>query len=559
MREKVKNLDYQWIKAILISAGFAILYLLIAGSSTLWDRDEPRYARVTVEMIESGNYLVPTFNGQPWPDKPILLYWLMSLPVRLLGPTEIACRFFGVMGTTITLLLTFFIGKKLFNAKAGLWSETILATTLLMMFVGSSALVDGVLLPFIVGTMAVFVGRIGERIRPFDFLVAGLLMGIGMLAKGPAGLLPVFVIVVVLWFGRRNYAEFVVNLVGLALSVIIAIGIFLAWAVPANKEMDGELFRVFLGHHILARTLRPMESHGGNFILYLPYYSAIIIAGFFPWTAFLPGAFSAIIGKRIGIAGARNIVLSWIVVTVILMTLAATKLPHYILFAWPAMAVMVGGTIAAGKDILSERDKKWLRGGVWFLLPVGLGLASGLILAGYALKVESLKLPGLICGLAIIIMTGTCVFLQIREKFVSSARTILAGIAVFLAPMLFGFLPAVEEIKISPSIAKAVREKTGTEAPVATYKFAEPTLNFYIGRTVTRLRNENEVVDWLNGTAEGVLIIPKKDLNGIMQKSGHNRIEVDFEEIVSKEGINYSKGAEKLEVTAILSKKQASK
>ena len=103
-----------WLKAILICAGFAALYLLIAGSSTLWDRDEPRYARATAEMVESGNYLVPTFNGEVWFDKPILLYWLMSVPVRLLGPSEIACRFAGVIGTAITLLLTFFIGIKLF-------------------------------------------------------------------------------------------------------------------------------------------------------------------------------------------------------------------------------------------------------------------------------------------------------------------------------------------------------------------------------------------------------------------------------------------------------------
>ena len=124
-----------WVKAILICAGFTFLYLLIAGSSTLWDRDEPRYARVTVEMVESGNYLVPTFNGEVWFDKPILLYWLMSVPVRLLGPSEIACRLPAVLGTAVTLLLTFFIGKKLFGTKSGLWAEAILATTLLMLFV----------------------------------------------------------------------------------------------------------------------------------------------------------------------------------------------------------------------------------------------------------------------------------------------------------------------------------------------------------------------------------------------------------------------------------------
>jgi 4-amino-4-deoxy-L-arabinose transferase-like glycosyltransferase len=400
--------------------------------------------------------------------------------------------------------------------------------------------------------MAIFVRRVGERIRLIDAIACGALMGLGMLAKGPVGLMPVPVMVVAIWFGRSNVRELIGNLVWTILSVIIAIGIFLAWAIPADKAMGGELFRVFLGHHVFARALSPMESHGGNFLLYLPYYPAVIIAGFFPWTVFLPGAFSAIIGKRIGIAGARNILLSWIFVTVILMTLAATKLPHYVLFVWPAMAVMVAGVIS-GKDVLSERDRKWLRGGVWFFAPVGLGLASGLITAGYFLKMEGLKLPGLICGLVIIMMTGICCILQIRERFISSASVILAGIVILLLPLLFGLLPAIEQIKISPPIAQAVKEKTNKETPVAMYKYAEPTLNFYIGRKISRLKKEDEVIEWLKNPNERVLIIPKKDFDTVRQKSG----DISIEQIASKKGINYSKGTE-LEVVAVLSEKKTS-
>ena len=280
----------------------------------------------------------------------------------------------------------------------------------------------------------------------------------------------------------------------------------------------------------------------------------MIIAGFFPWTIFLPGAFSAAMGKRIGISGARNILLSWILVTVILMTIAATKLPHYILFAWPAMAIMAGGVISE-KDVLSERDRKWLRGGVWFLLPVGLGLASGLIASGYYLKTETLKLPGLICGLVIIIMMVSCCILQIKERFVISGGVILGGVIILLVPLLFGLLPAIEEIKISPPLAKAVKAKTAKDTPVATYKYAEPTLNFYIGnsyvaRPITRLRNEDEVIEWLKNSNERVLIIPKKDLESIRQKSAG----ISFEEIASKKGINYSKGKELLEIVAVVNK-----
>jgi 4-amino-4-deoxy-L-arabinose transferase-like glycosyltransferase len=503
-------------------------------------------------MVESGNYLVPTFNGEVWFDKPILLYWLMSVPVRLLGPSEIACRLPAVLGTAVTLLLTFFIGKKLFDAKSGLWAEAILATTLLMLFVGSSALVDGIAMPFIVGAMAIFIVRQGNKIRVFDAAAIGVLMGLGMLAKGPLGLLPVFVMIVALWFGRENIGGFIRNLLLVSFAVIIAVGIFLLWAIPANRAADGELFRVFFGRHIVGRAFSPMEGHGGNFLLYLPYYPAMMIAGFFPWVIFLPGAFSAIISKRIGNAGARNILLSWIIVTVILMTLVATKLPHYILFAWPAMAVMTGATIvASGQNVLSEHDRKWLRGGVWFLMPVGAGLGTGLIACGYLLKTEGLKLPGLICGAVILAITAICWILQIRERFTGSAKVILAGTAILLMPALFGLLPAVEAIKISPHIAKAIKEKTDKYVPVAMYKYAEPTLNFYVGRNITHLRKTDDVVEWLKGTGNRALIIPRKDFEGIRQNAG----DITFEEIASKKGINYSKGRE-VEVIALLVKTQ---
>jgi 4-amino-4-deoxy-L-arabinose transferase-like glycosyltransferase len=541
-----------WVKALLICAGFTALYLLIASSSTLWDRDEPRYARVTVEMVESGNYLVPTFNGEVWFDKPILLYWLMSVPVRLLGPSEIACRLPAVFGTAVTLLLTFFIGKKLFDAKSGLWAETILATTLLMLFVGSSALVDGIAMPFIVGAMAIFVVRQGNKIRAIDAAAIGVLMGLGMLAKGPLGLLPVFVVIVALWFGRENISGFIRNLLLVSFAVIVAAGIFLLWAIPANRATDGELYRVFFGRHILGRALSPMEGHGGNFLLYLPYYPAMMIAGFFPWVIFLPGAFSAIIRKRIGNAGARNILLSWITTTVVLMTFAATKLPHYILFAWPAMAIMVGGTITAtGKNIFNEQDRKWLRGGVWFLGPIGLGIGTGLVACGYFLKIEGLKLPGLICGAVILAITAICWILQIRERFTVNAKIILAGTVILFMPVLFGLLPAVEAIKISPHIAKAIREKTDKDVPVAMYKYAEPTLNFYVGRNIAHLRKTDDVVEWLKGTGNRALIIPRKDFEDIRQNAG----DITFEEIASKKGVNYSKGRE-VEVIALSVKTQ---
>ncbi len=85
-----------WVVPGVITLAILGNYLLLGSRTTLWDRDEPRFARAAVEMLESGDYLAITFNGENWSDKPVLTYWLMALAIRVLGPTELACRLFGI-------------------------------------------------------------------------------------------------------------------------------------------------------------------------------------------------------------------------------------------------------------------------------------------------------------------------------------------------------------------------------------------------------------------------------------------------------------------------------
>lgn len=546
-REK-EDFHNSWKPAILIAFLIMGVYLFVGTRTTLWDRDEPRFARATVEMIESGNYLVPTFNGKMWADKPILFYWFMSVPVRLLGPTEFACRFWGGVGTAITCLLTFFIGQRLFGTKAGLWAMIILASTLLMLGVGTIATIDAVLLPFILAVMAIFVRAAVSGTRISYIIIAGIALGAGMLAKGPMGLQPIVVIAVALWLGRKAGLGVKRFVWPFAAALIIGGLIFLAWAIPANNATDGEFLRVFIGRHVLTRAIKPMEHHGGNFLLYLPYYLVVITGGFFPWTLHLPGAVSSVLGGRIGGKYCRALLISWIVPMFIIMTLAVTKLPHYIIFIWPAMAIMVGGTVAAAQqNVLDERDRIWLRRGVWFFGPFAIMAALVLMIGPWFVNIPGLRWSGLASGVVLSVMAIIAIHYQRADRPQASAIVLLMGMIIFEIPVLFGLLPAIEQIKVTPAIAQAVNAKTAKEIPVATYKYREPTLNFYIGRQIESLGDEKAVVSWSRQTGEAVLIIPKDKLEGIQQSFG----KLPLEEIASKKGFNYSKG-KIVELTALL-------
>jgi 4-amino-4-deoxy-L-arabinose transferase-like glycosyltransferase len=536
-----------WGLIVTIALAVACVYWFIDSRSTLWDRDEPRFSRATVEMVDSGNYLYPTFNGRLRPDKPILIYWLMSVPVRLLGPTSLACRFFSTVGVAVTCVLTFLLGRRFLGVKGALWSMAVLSSTLLVIVEGTAATADGILLPAMVAVMVLFASALTAGLRWYHVGAMGLAFGLGLLAKGPVALLPIPVLVVMLWLTRKNDFRIGACLGQLGGATVVGALLFVAWAIPANNATQGEFLRLGIGHHVLARTARPLEHHGGDFLLHLPYYLPVLVAGFFPWTLHLPGAISAVLGRRVGAVPFRELFLAWVVSIVVIMTLVATKLPHYILFTWPAMALAVGGILAAPPDALVDRDRRWLRGGIYFHGPVAGGMVIGLIAAPLWLHLPGAIVAFWTSAAVLLLVSAVAMRQQLQNRPQASAATLLLGLLVLQLPLMLGVMPVLEGLKISPALARAVRQQTGPEVPVATFGYGEPSLNFYVGRPIEPLAGPQAVAQWARQPQAGVLIVPRTILAEIEQQHGS----LGLREIASKAGLNYAKG-KTFEVAALL-------
>src|SRR5437868_809201 len=106
----------------------ACLFLINLGAPSLWDLDEGRNATAALAMRESGDLVVPTFNGQLRVDKPALLYWLQVAAYHLFGVNEFAARLPSALAALLTLLLTYELGRRLFSATTGLLGAVILAS-----------------------------------------------------------------------------------------------------------------------------------------------------------------------------------------------------------------------------------------------------------------------------------------------------------------------------------------------------------------------------------------------------------------------------------------------
>jgi 4-amino-4-deoxy-L-arabinose transferase-like glycosyltransferase len=541
-----------WPRALAAAAAILVAFLALTPWTTLWDRDEPRFAQATVEMLASGNYLYPTFNGHLRPDKPILIYWLMALSVRLLGATELAARFWAPVGLALTALLTWWTGKRLLSPRAGLWAMAVLATTPLTLMEGLAATTDAVLLAAITGAMAAFAAALSRGPRGRHLVALAAALGLAQLAKGPVGLaVPVLAMLGALgWLawrermGRGIAGDVFLIVLGAALGT----GLFLLWAVPANDATFGEFARQGIGHQVVERVLSPMEGHGGNRLLSLPYYLIVVLIGFAPWTLYLPGAASAVLGGRAGGPRARALLLGWAAPVFVMFTLIATRLPHYLLPLWPALALAVGGTLAAEREgRLDERDRRWLRRGAWLFSPVALLEAAGLFAVVWSPPLAGLRWPCLALALVILGTALAALRRHLGGDLSQGARLLCGGTALSLAIAGVWALPAFDRVKPVPPVAAAIRVQTPPDTPLATFDFDEPSLVFYARREpVAPLPSAAAVAAWARAGDYGVLVLPRAALDRVTAAYGA----LPLREIAAAHGINIPKG-KRLELVAL--------
>jgi 4-amino-4-deoxy-L-arabinose transferase-like glycosyltransferase/membrane-associated phospholipid phosphatase len=525
-------------------------YLFVTTRSTLWDSDETRFSEATVEMVHSGDYLVPTLNGELRADKPVLIYWLMSLPVRLFGPTELACRFFAPIGATVTCLLTTLIARHLFGPSTGLLAMLILATAPLLLVTGTAATTDAVLLATIVGAFAVFENASRTGFRKTHLAGLALTLGAALLTKGPVGLaLPILGMVVILVLGRRFSFAWATYLFGAAL---LASGIFLAWAIPANNATGGEFLRLGLGRHVIARAMRPLEGHGGNFFLTLPFYVPVVIFAFFPWILFLPGALSATAGGRVGGRDGRSFLFGWMIPIFLFMSFVSTKLPHYILPIWPALSLSVAGTVrSAERGVLSARDLKWFVYGRRLFVGIGILFGTALLVVPWFVPALGLNPPGSeprtpglawpIAGLGAILLVMTILAAQehLARRYRSAVGILVAGIVCVISTVSMFGLPMAERFKLSKPLADAIRAQTAPDVEVSSLDYDQPSLIFYLGRRhLNSVRGDAGVLRWSKQPQPGVLVISRQALTRIEARNGL----LGLKEITAVRGFNYSKG-----------------
>lgn len=338
-----------WSSPVRRFVAICLFALVLHGAGTwalpLVDRDEPRFAEATREMLERQDFLVPYFNHNYRFDKPILIYWCQSVSVTLLGESEFAVRFPSVLAAALTAGVLYLFGRRAVAESTGAWAALIFTTSLQTLVHAKMAVADFVLIFFM--TSASWAGwellqppdRVeapGRRRNPWWWMFY-LSLALGFLAKGPIAWLPLAGVV---WVGMKepSWRSSVRPVVGVTL-VLFLVGL---WGVPALLATHGEFFKIGIGRHVVQRSVGTLEGHGAagwlGYLALLPFYFLTVFASFFPWSWFLP----RLVRSRWTIAGRPKLeTYLWVGIALnfVIFSLIRTKLPHYTLPCFPLLSL----------------------------------------------------------------------------------------------------------------------------------------------------------------------------------------------------------------------------
>ena len=556
----------------LLLAISALTFFLGLGATRLWDRDEPRNAGATLEMLRRGDWVVPVFNGELRVHKPVLINWFMMTGYAAFGrwDLEFAARFWSAALAAGSVLMTYAIGRRLFNPSVALWAGVVLATNLQFTMLGRAATPEMLFTFFLTASMLVYVlGTFqpnerdgtddhatppavrGSAARSFpSWPVAALmyaLMGVAVLAKGPAGLvLPTAVVGMFLlvtrlperdeehdsrslpWRRRllraagRTFApaHFLRTTWSMRpVTALVAAGIVaLPWyvAVWYATTPRGAWVRGFLFEHNIGRAARAMEGHGGTLLLYpltvLFYYPLTILVGMRPWSLLIVPAAMDVVGRvrRRDAWWAGYVFLAcWVGVYVVAFSVVRTKLPSYMTPIYPALALGMGAFVHHWVTRRSMAPEKSVTDALRLMTGVGVVIVVALPAVMFAVQDLAILRPEAWLGLlGLIPLAGAVLTL----KLFRSGNTIGAGrafaataVAMMVAVWAIAVVRVDRRVQHSRPILAAINARSSSPR-IATYNRLEPSWVFYAGQTLKDYRSATDAAGFLGASPDAFII-----------------------------------------------------
>ena len=465
------------------------------------DRDEARFAQATKQMVESRDYVDIRFQDEVRYKKPVGVYWVQAAVVNaasVLGFPRAAStiwlyRIPSLIGSIAAVLLTYWTALAFVPRRAAVLSALMMASCVLLGIERLLAKTDAMLLMTVVAAMGAmaraYLPPQRERLDAAGaWTVAAIFwtaLAAGVLLKGPLIIMVVGLAALALIVVDRS-ATWLLTLKPLAGVIWFAV-LVLPWFVAIVGRSGDAFLAQSVGEDLLAKIFTGQESHGAP-----PGYYFILF-----WVTFWPGATLAALATpgvwRTRRESAVKFLLAWLVPSWLVFELVMTKLPHYVLPLYPAIAILIAGVI----DARALSRKPFLEWGTiwWFVVPMVAGVAGVVALAVIGRQFGLLVWP--LMGAAAVL--GFLAWRLYEADGAEHALLRAVAAAILIAIATFGLIvPSLGQLFPSPLLARILRESGCAQPEAAAVGYREPSLVFLAG-TSTRLTDTLGAGEFLRG------------------------------------------------------------
>ena len=352
LNDRLEALSDRAFLALALALWFLTAIVLI-NSLPLLPVDETRYATVAWEMRESGNWLLPTLNGEPYSHKPPLLFWLVNM-AWLIGGTEVeVARIVPILISIAVLSATYVLAYYLFPDRSSAPAIAVMLT------LGPAFLVYGALVMFDqLLTLCVLLGlltlwRVALAPSWWRWGLFGVALGLGLLAKGPVILLHLLPPAMLVYFWAPHAAVPMGRwFAGIGFAVLIGAGIILAWAIPAALTGGPEFSRMIFWEQSAGRMVKAFDHR------HPPWFYIPVLLVFLLPILFWPVVWRGVeVAKQRPVPSSVRFLLSWIVPSIAAFVVISGKQPHYLLPHVPGFALIAAWLAQSAHGEL--QDQKW--------------------------------------------------------------------------------------------------------------------------------------------------------------------------------------------------------
>jgi len=490
--------DNQRASLLLLVAAVPV-FLVALGANSIWDANEAFYVETPRQMVLSGDYVNPSFSGEPRFNKPVLSYWLVAGAYRLLGESVAVERLVIAFAAIGTLVATVAVGRAAGSGLTGVIAALLLATAPRFVFFSRRILIDVLVTMCMTAALACFATaeRWPERRRWYLWLMY-LAIGCGVLTKGPVALvLPAAAIF--LWLASERKLADITSLQILPGLLIVA-AVVLPWYALIYRAHGWEYIRHFFIDENLGRLQSPLTTaRSADFFvrvllgdILLPWAPLVAVPLLTSWRREpeeAPGA------------PMRRLLWWWVVVIVVAFSFSASKEDLYILPAIPAAAVLIA-------DILLRTAWGEAHRGVSYVLVAIAVLCLAMAGVVYEWFTEGpYAVAGALSMAILLALTGALTFVSLwRRMFSAACLTLASGFILFNYLFVATALPDLERLKPVPALASVINDRGGPAASLGFFNMDLPSFVYYTRRPAEKIGDIDAAQRFLADREDGWLV-----------------------------------------------------